>query len=139
MKRLKIVKTDMYLGPTYKTMMPMDHEVVVVLPYEQHGMLMHMDHTEIDMWTDALGLMQDALRSVYDRLYANPPPLTNYINNPPPTQPCPPALSLHPQFPLQATAAVNKDGCTCRKCGSFNDYADSDGADGKYTCYGCRT
>jgi len=36
---------------------------------------------------------------------------------------------------------LDSNGCCCRVCNEFNDYADPDGIciDGKYTCYNCGT
>lgn len=33
---------------------------------------------------------------------------------------------------------INKDGCTCKKCKEFYQYAEANQDDGTLICYGCR-
>jgi len=31
------------------------------------------------------------------------------------------------------------NGCTCRKCGNFNEYAEPNQQDGTFVCFGCKS
>lgn len=32
----------------------------------------------------------------------------------------------------------SQQGCTCKKCGNFNDYAEANQHDGSFVCFSCR-
>ena len=32
----------------------------------------------------------------------------------------------------------SSDGCTCQKCGQFNEYAEANQSDGTFLCFTCR-
>jgi hypothetical protein len=43
--------------------------------------------------------------------------------------------------PLELTAGIKNnsdDGCTCRNCGQYNEFAEPNQADGTFLCFACK-
>lgn len=61
-------------------------------------------------------------------------------------------VTVIPKFPIQRNLNIinldgikklvkkvnDKDGCDCKKCGEYNEYAESNQSDGSFICCKCR-